>query len=74
MVSTLKSQGWQQLLSDQCTFILVDNGRIVGACGIHVDDFLIGGDRTSEKFLKAEKNLQQAYRWGKVHFLLLDAI
>ena len=74
VVSTLKSQGWQQLLSDQCTFILVDNGRIVGACGIHVDDFLIGGDRTSEKFLKAEKNLQQAYRWGKVHFLLLDAI
>jgi hypothetical protein len=30
-----------------------------------VDDFLIGGDRTSEKFLKAEKDLQQAYRWGK---------
>jgi hypothetical protein len=65
VVPTLKSQGWQQLLSDQYTFILVDNGRIVGACGIHVDDFLIGGDRTSEKFLKAEKDLQQAYRWGK---------
>ena len=65
VVSTLRSQGWQQLLSDQCTFILIDNGRIVEACGIHVDDFLIGGDRTNEVFLKAERDLQQAYRWGK---------
>ena len=65
VVSTLLSHGWHQLLSDRCTFILMEEGKIVGVCGIHVDDFLIGGDRTNQRFLKAEADLQQAYRWGK---------
>eukprot|EP00435_Cladocopium_sp_Y103_P013234 s2397_g3.t1 len=65
VVGTLKSHTWQQLLSDQCTFILIDDGRTIGAAGIHVDDFLIGGDRTNKKFQEAEHALQNAYRRGK---------
>ena len=31
--------------------------------GIHVDDFIIGGDK-SKFFLDARQKLQEAYRWG----------
>ena len=66
VVMTLKSHGWQQLLSDQCVFYLKDSSdQIVGVAGIHVDDFLIGGNRESPLFLEAEEKLKAAYRWGK---------
>ena len=40
-------------------------GKVIGLCGIHVDDFLVGGDESNEKYMAAEKALQEAYKWGK---------
>ena len=71
VASTMEAHGWMRLLSDRCVFVLhappdaPDAGRIVGVAGLHVDDFLIGGDRSCEYFLEAEKKLKAAYRWGK---------
>ena len=71
VASTMEAHGWMRLLSDRCVFVLhappdaPDAGRIVGVAGLHVDDFLIGGDRSCEYVLEAEKKLKAAYRWGK---------
>ena len=63
---TMISQGWRKLSSDGCLFILLDStGRLKGIAGIHVDDFLIGGDETDSCYQEAERALMEAYRWGK---------
>ena len=71
VASTMESIGWTKLLSDKCVFILLsppgepDAGRLIGLAGIHVDDFLVAGDRNHSHFLRAEEKLKAAYRWGK---------
>ena len=65
VVQTLASHGWQQLLSDKCVHILIENGKVCGLCGLHVDDFIIAGDRKSPTFVQADNLLKDAYRWGK---------
>ena len=69
VAATLCKGGWRQMVSDKCLFTLWDNTseepRLVGMAGIHVDDFLIGGDETNEVFKAAMTKLENAYRWGK---------
>eukprot|EP00438_Fugacium_kawagutii_P033053 Skav206312 [mRNA] locus=scaffold3460:26186:29314:+ [translate_table: standard] len=65
VVQTLHKQGWQQLLSDKCVHILIEDGKICGLCGLHVDDFIIAGDRRNHRFQEADRLLREAYRWGK---------
>ena len=62
---TLLSHGWTQLRSDKCVFVLLEGEMLRGVAGIHVDDFLIGGDPQEVTFAAAEKALLAAYRWGK---------
>ena len=65
VAGTLKSQGWRQSAADRCIFMLMDGEELVGISGLHVDDFLIGGNRQNECFRQAEEALRQSYRWGK---------
>ena len=67
VAATLKKAGWKQLEYDKCLFVLHDpsTGRLIGIAGCHVDDFILGGDRTSQIFLQAKDNLRKAFEWGR---------
>ena len=45
--------GLTRLQCDPCLWIFKDNGKVVGAIGAHVDDFLITGDETNAKWTAA---------------------
>ena len=65
---TMKELGWKQLKGDKCAFVLMDKddpNKLVGVAGIHVDDFLIGGDSSSTTFSESEAALLKTFRWGK---------
>ena len=72
-VQTMKDGQWHQLLGDKCCFALYEpetggNGqppKLVGLAGLHVDDFLLAGDETSQFFVTREKMLNEAFRWGR---------
>ena len=62
----LLAQGWQQLASDGCVFILLnDKSELVACAGLHVDDFLIGGRDGDPTYEKARKSLEESFKWGK---------
>ena len=72
VVKTLLAQGWQQLASDRCIFILVSEGskhleepEVIAIAGVHVDDFLIGGDESNKEYLTAKERLESSFKWGK---------
>lgn len=67
MSSKMKAQGWKCILADRCVFLLFDDetNEVIGAAGLHVDDMLLCGDESRPKFQQAEKELNEAYRWGK---------
>ncbi|CAK0842079.1 unnamed protein product, partial [Prorocentrum cordatum] len=45
----LCDRGWRPLRADQCAWTLLDsNNQLKGIIGVHVDDFIIGGDETSK--------------------------
>ena len=45
---TMRQQGWTQHALDECLYMLQDKtGKLIGACGVYVDDFLITGDNLS---------------------------
>lgn len=65
-VTSTLHHGWKPLLSDRCVHILQDeSGRVVGLCGLHVDDFIVTGDHGSPVFVEADRKLKAAYRRGK---------
>ena len=72
-VQTMKDGQWHQLLGDKYCFALYEPGtggkgqppKLVGLAGLHVDDFLLAGDETSEFFVTREKLLNQAFRCGR---------
>ena len=67
-VSTkLQKQEWQCILADWCIFCLYDDETkdIIAIAGLHVDDFLLGGQEDHPKFNAALKTLQETYKWGK---------
>lgn len=67
VTKTLISHGWRRLASDGCIFILVDDEtqEVIAAAGLHVDDFLIGGQEGHPRYELARSQLEQAFRWGK---------
>ena len=64
-VATLVRLGWKQLKGDRCVFILMEDDQLVAIAGLHVDDFLVAGSQTSQKFLESGQELLKAFRWGK---------
>ncbi|CAK0897474.1 unnamed protein product [Prorocentrum cordatum] len=59
------NEGWRQLRTDQCAWILLDsNNQLKGIIGVRVDDFIIGGDETTKLYGDAEKAIKDIYRWG----------
>ena len=73
-VATMVKLGWRQMLGDKCLFVLYDDTtgstadhspKVIGLAGIHVDDFLLSGDESSQKFLDSEAALQKEFRWRK---------
>ncbi|CAK0886214.1 unnamed protein product [Prorocentrum cordatum] len=61
----LMSWGWRQLRADQCVWIMLDSSnQLKGIIGVHVDDFIIGGDETSKLYRDAERAIRALYRWG----------
>ena len=61
------AQGWKTVLADRCLFVLYDDdtGDVIAIAGIHVDDFLIGGNEDHPKYQQAFKQLVDTYKWGK---------
>ena len=65
--AVLKASGWHQLHGDRCLYVLKSkkDGSILGLAGVHVDDFLMAGNEQSEEYIRAEKELTEAFRFGK---------
>ena len=53
-----------RLQCDPCLWIFKDNGKVVGAIGAHVDDFLITGDETNAKWTAALDILFKSFAWS----------
>ena len=61
---TLLSMEMKSLSGDDAFFYSIKNGKLVGICIIHVDDFLIGGN---DDFLKTvEDKLEKRFTFGKI--------
>ena len=61
------SHGWKGIMGDRCIFLLYDeehDNDVIGAAGIHVDDFLLCGNEQHPKYVQAEKALMGKYKWG----------
>ena len=49
VVQRLTTAGWKQLAEeDAINYEEVLMGKVIGLCGIHVDDFLVGGEETNQ--------------------------
>ena len=62
--ATMRKHGWKNIVADRCIFCLYDDltGELIAIAGIHVDDFLMGGNVAHPKYQKAEKDLLEAYK------------
>ena len=58
----LREIGFEQCACDPCMWRLVENDKLVGLIGAHVDDFLITGDE-SLTWKEAMRILLSAFRW-----------
>ncbi|CAE7817945.1 RE1 [Symbiodinium sp. CCMP2592] len=67
VVKAMVAFGWRQMQSDRCLFALYDkgDGRLIAIAGLHVDDFLIGGIADHPEYVRAKKDLQQQFKFGK---------
>ena len=65
VVATLGKLGWRQLTADRCVFTMYEGEELIGICGIHVDDFLIGGLENHPRYIQAKTELEQSFRWGR---------
>ena len=61
----LREAGWRRMMADRCIYCLFDHERLVGVAGIHVDDFILGGDAKNDVFIKARNSLKESFEWGK---------
>ena len=55
--------GAKRCETDPCVWVFVDEEELIGIIGAHVDDFLIAGEETSEKWNSIIKLLLAAFRW-----------
>ena len=60
----IENLGMKTLSGDSSFFYLLKEGKLLGLCILHVDDFLVGG--TSEFFDLIENNLLNKFTFGKV--------
>ena len=58
------SLGWHQHSLDACCFLYLDQGAIIAAVCVHVDD-VIGGIAQTTSGRRVMKALQEAFTWGK---------
>ena len=68
VANTMLSHGWKGIMGDRCIFLWYDeedDNNVIGAAGIHVDDFLLCGNEQHPKYAQAEKALMSKYKWGK---------
>ena len=61
---TLTALGGRRCVADPCIWVFTDdNGKVIGAIGTHVDDFLITGDKSSAEWKDVLDHLHRAFRW-----------
>ncbi|CAE7712174.1 unnamed protein product [Symbiodinium sp. CCMP2592] len=67
VTKVLEQQGWKPLSADRCVYVLFDKktGELCGIAGVHVDDFLVAGNRNSATYAKAREDLENAFTWGR---------
>ena len=58
------SLGWHRHSLDACCFLYLDQGAIIAAVCVHVDD-VIGGIAQTTPGRRVMKALQEAFTWGK---------
>ena len=61
---TLLNMGMRSLSGDDAFFYRVKNGKLVGICVLHVDDFLIGGSDSFHRCV--EEKLVGKFTFGKI--------
>ena len=64
--------GMVPLSGDDAVFYLIRNGKLIGLCLLHVDDFLTGGTQEFENMIDKKKLIMQeqvASVLNRFHFL-----
>ena len=62
----LHSGSWKTHPLDQCLFLRYDQeGKLIGALILHVDDLLVSGDASSPEFQEALTYLKKVFDFGK---------
>ena len=57
---------WKMHSLDGCVFLKYNKeGKLIGLCGVYVDDFLIAGDPNDKEWQVEKKKLVSLYNWGK---------
>ena len=54
----------KSLSGDDALFYLIEDGKLIGMCNLHVDDFLIGG--TPDFLNRIERKLKGRFTFGKI--------
>jgi hypothetical protein len=54
-----------KILGDACTWIFVDpDGKLLGVACCHVDDFLLAGNLSDQRWLQTKQLIKDMYKWG----------
>ncbi len=62
----LQAAGWRVNCTEPSSWSLFNKqGRLIGICCAHVDDFLMAGDRKSQEFLDAVRHVKGLYDWSE---------
>ena len=61
---TMRSCGFQPLLTEPCCWRLLEDGELVGLAVAHVDDFLFAGNDSSQLWQGAIQSIYDAYKWS----------
>ena len=61
---TMRTCGFQPLLTEPCCWRLMDDGELIGLAVAHVDDFLFAGCDQSAVWQKAIQSIYDTYKWS----------
>ena len=62
----LDAAGWRVNCTEPSSWSLFNKqGRLIGICRAHVDDFLMAGGRKSQEFLDAVRRVKGLYDWSE---------
>ena len=56
---------WKVHSLDTCVFLLYDKDELIGICGVYVDDFIIGGKDSDQRWQASKKRQKDLYAWGR---------